>query len=323
MKSKAFFGKMLAAALTFGFVLMLFLAGCPTGDDGGGNGGGGGGGKVPTVTVTQDDAKLVVQWTAVTDAKYYQVVWGAGLVNPPDPLNVTNSTDNIPGTTYTIRGLQNGISYAVWVRGKRADSTYTDYSEKQNATPTVSDEKPGKPVVTVTPEPNGEITINWTAARWATSYDVKVGVATDVAEANTIRWDVDTNTLEYTTNNNLPEGGPKYYVWVVAKNQTQTGTPQSTNSDPKQVTIVESPVDKAALANTTWKSGAGATFVFNNNDTLVYTSSTGTKQDGSYNYVRNNGNGALTLTVGDNGNPVQVTVKGKTFNYSNATFTRQ
>jgi hypothetical protein len=278
---------------------------------------------VPVVTLEPDNTKIHVSWTAVDDAVSYQVVWGTGLNAPPNPLTAANSVDNIQGTTYTIPNLQNGNVYSVWVRGKKANSTYADYSEKKTATPMFSDAPPAKPVVTVTPTDDGQLKISWPEAKGATNYDVRVSVQNDIA-ANPTLVAANVTTTEVTTGTGniqgVPAGGPLYYVWVTAKNVTLGGQTQTTHSDSQQVTIVEFPVNAAAFAGTTWKSGAGATFTFAADGTLVYTPAGGNNpQDGSYTYANPP---ALNLTVGNNA-VVNINVTGKTFTYSGAKFTKQ
>lgn len=314
----------LTGIISLALAFVMFVSACKTDDDGGG--GGGGSANVPAVTLVTDNAKLLVSWTAVSDAVAYQVVWGAGLENPPDPLTGANSVDNISGTSHTIRALGNGTSYSIWVRGKKADSTYTGYSEKKTATPIASDAPPAKPIVTVTPTDDGELEISWTDAQWSTSYDVRVGVQNDLTAATLVAQGINPNPPEATTGTGniqgVPGGGPLYYVWVTAKNVTSGGTTQTNHSDSKQVTIIEAPANEAALLNTTWRSLAGVTFTFNANNALVYTptGAGAAAQDGTYTYANPP---TLVLTLGGGAAAVNATVKGKTFTYNNARYIKQ
>ena len=301
-------------------VLEMALVGCDNGTtDTNDNGG------VPVVTLTPDNGQILVNWTAVNNAVYYQVVWGVNLQTPPAALTLANSVDNIAETNYTISQVNNGNSYSVWVRGKKADSTYTDYSDIKTATPKASDAPPAKPEITVAPTDEGEIRITWPTARGATSYQVRVGVQDDRSQGTVIANNV-INPREVTTDSGgIPSvttagTGPQYYVWVTAANVTAAGTPQSTHSESKIVTVVEPPVNEAAFGGVTWKTAAGATIAFNADKTLVYTptGAGAAAQDGAYTYNRPN----LNLTVGGAA-AVQIQVKGKTFTYSNAKFIRQ
>lgn len=314
--SKTFLTGILGAVL----VLEMALGGCDNGttdNDGGGN--------VPVVTLTPDNGQILVNWTAASGVAYYQVVWGVNLQTPPAALTVANSVDNIAVTNYTINPAVNGNSYSVWVRGKKADSAYTDYSERKTATPQASDAPPAKPEITVTPTDEGEIKVTWPAARGATSYQVTVGVQDDRSQGRVMANNVITPT-EVTTGAGAiasvtnAGAGPQYYVWVTAANVTSAGTAQSTHSDSKTVTVVEPPVNEAAFGGATWKTAAGATIAFNADKTLVYTptGAGAAAQDGAYTYNKP----YLELTVGAAA-AVQILVRGKTFTYSNAKFIRQ
>jgi hypothetical protein len=278
---------------------------------------------VPVVTLEPDNRQIIVTWGDVTGVVSYQVVWAVGVNTPPASLNATNSSaDTITKLSYTISGLTNNSSYSVWVRGKKADGTYTGYSEKQTATPIPSDAPPVKPVITtVTPTDNGEIKIEWEAAKGATTYDVRVGAENNLlSNPRVVASDVTVTTVTTGSGATLgvPVGAARYYVWVTAKNTTTAGVPQSVNSDPKEVNVVQPPENAAAFEGTTWKS-AFTTYEFKPNARVVFTGRTPAEsEEGTYTYNKPD----LNFTLGTRGQVGPLTVKGKTFE-DNGLFTMQ
>lgn len=277
----------------------------------------------PTVTLVQDNGKFTVNWTAVEGAAGYQVVWARSTA-VPETLNNTNSADiSSPNTlTHTVTNLTNNDEYSVWVRAKKADNTYSEYSERKTVTPKdMADEKPGKPTVSITPTNDGQLKIEWTTAQWAKNYKVLISERTSLtsAAANVVTPDNFTDLTITTGGANaqitLPLQGVtnlQYYVWVVALNGNL-----ETESDVATGTIIDAPADKAAFTDTTWKSESGLTYTFSANG-VVYKNAAGTAEgEGTYGYAKP----TLTLTVAATGaqqhpewTPApQITVKGKTF----------
>jgi hypothetical protein len=287
----------------------------------------------PTVTLVRDNGKFTVSWTAVESASGYQVVW-ARSTTVPESLNAANSADiSSPNTrTYTVENAVNGDEYSVWVRAKKADNTYTDYSERKTVTPqNLADEKPGKPAVTVTSTDNGQLKIEWTTAQWADNYKVLISERNSLtsAAANVVTPDNFTGLTITTGSANaritLPLQGVtnlQYYVWVIALNGNL-----ETESDQATGTIIGAPAEKADFAGTTWKSDGGATYTFTA-ASVVYKNMAGTPEgEGTYDYVKPD----LTLTIAAAGTAQhpewtpapQITVEGKTFTINNVTFTKQ
>ncbi|MDR3172403.1 MAG: hypothetical protein LBU17_12425 [Treponema sp.] len=273
----------------------------------------------PTVTLLQDNQKFHVNWTAVTGASGYRVVWGRGFDIPPTTLTAANSFEITSGSTtfYIVTNVTNGDDYNVWVSTKKSDGTYSSYSEKKTVRPMASDAAPAKPVVTVTPTDDGQLRITWPPAQWAEMYSVRINTVNDSMSTTAILNATDIlDTIYTTTDNDLPvPGGPVYYVWVSAKNVGNVVTA----SEAASASVVEPPASAAQLDNTTWISPAGATYKFTVPNSVVFTPSSGAPQDGSFTYLNPP---TLIITIGD-GVAQNTTIKGKTFALGNTTFTKQ
>ena len=310
-------------------LVFVVLTGCPTEDDSGSSGGGG---DAPGgVTVTPDNQRLIVSWTAVSGATGYRVVWGMNITAPPATLTNQNSIEvNAATTTYTITGLTNGNSYSVWAAAKKADNTtYSGYSGIQTATPNASTQAPGKPNVTVTATDSGQLKIDWAAVQYASNYTVRLNTANDIATATTVL--ANTANLTYTTTAaNLSPPTLAYYVWVTATNATP-GASGPTHSDPMPGTILDAPLDDTAVEGI-WRSSGGATYTFTKggtNSVVFKEDGSATKGEGTFGYNKPN----LTLTITPTGGyaappgnmwgNTPVTVSGKTFVVNGVTYTKQ
>jgi hypothetical protein len=257
------------------------------------------------------------------------VVWGRGISTPPTTLNNGNSKDSIIGTSYVIPGLTNNDAYNVWVQGKKADNSYTDYSTMQTATPAVSDAAPVKPVIDAKATDDGEIEISWEAARGATNYIVRVGLFPSIVDSKIVSGgaDLPSTTLKFTTGSTAAASvatlvgvGSTYYVWVTAKN-TNPNPDLTADSDSKEVTVEEAPADADAFENTTWVSGL-TRYEFKANRGVVYIGKIPAESDqGTYTYNKPD----LNFTLDTRGRVGPITVKGKTFKEGggDVTYTRQ
>jgi hypothetical protein len=268
----------------------------------------------------------------VDGATGYQVVW-ARSTTVPDTLTNGNSYEvTSPNTlSYTVSNATNGDEYSVWVRVKKADNSYGDYSDVKTVTPANrADEKPGKPVLTVTPTDDGQLKIEWKEAQWARSYRVLISERSSLSSAaNNIVTPANFTALTITTGANaqitLPLQGVnnlEYYVWVIAENGSY-----ETESDPVTGTIIDAPANKAAFAGTTWKSTGGATYSFTETSVVYKNMNDTSEGEGTYDYAKPDLTLKITpVTAGQHPewNPApQITVRGKTFTISNVTFTKQ
>ena len=210
-------------------------------------------GKPTGVTVTKDDKKLTVAWTAPTDTggtaiTGYKVQWKSG------NQSFGSSREQTAGAADTsddITGLTNGTEYTVRVLATNSvgDGAWSD--EKKGTPSTV----PGKPVVTPSGG-NTEINVSWTidtGGSAITGYTLQYKessvagwAAADVTEVNPAN-DQTSYKIENLTN------GTAYTVRLQATNANGTGV----WSDEEESTPVAGPsvtdVDTEDLAKTTAK----------------------------------------------------------------------
>ena len=210
-------------------------------------------GKPTGVTVTKDDKKLTVAWTAPTDTggtaiTGYKVQWKSG------NQNFGSSRQHTAGAAATsddITGLTNGTEYTVRVLATNSvgDGAWSD--EKKGTPSTV----PGKPVVTPSAG-NTVINVSWTidtGGSAITGYTLQYKdssvagwAAADVTEVNPAN-DQTSYKIENLTN------GTAYTVRVQATNANGTGV----WSDEEQSTPVAGPsvtdVETEDLAKTSAK----------------------------------------------------------------------
>jgi len=162
-------------------------------------------GTAATPTIAAGNGQLTVNWTPITGADEYEVLYGTG-TNPPQTASQTLSA-----TPTTITGLTNGTNYSVWVRGKNSTGTGP-----------VSAAASAKPIddmgaVTVI-SGNGQLTLNWAAVAGADDYEVYHSEASTMPGTASQTISTITATISGLTN------GTTYYVWVKPKNDNGTGT---------------------------------------------------------------------------------------------------
>ena len=100
--------------------------------------------QVTGLTVASDNARLVMNWTAVDNATGYKVQWKSD----GQDYNTGNRQFTIPSgttTSHTITGLANGTEYTVRVSATRTDANDGPPSAEETGTPAV----PTAPGVTV------------------------------------------------------------------------------------------------------------------------------------------------------------------------------
>ena len=155
--------------------------------------------------LTPGSSCLQVSWSAVTGATSYQVYYATSSSGQKTQF----------GTDYTesscaITGLANGTAYYVWITAKNSKGS-SDYSLAASGTPVPIPAAPGAPALTAG---DRQITVDWTAVTWATSYQVWYYSSNNIGSASQYGNDITGTTCTITGINN----GTRYYVWVKAKN---------------------------------------------------------------------------------------------------------
>ena len=203
-------------------------------------------GKPTGVTVTEDDKKLTVAWTAPTDTggtaiTGFKVQWKSGNQNfggDPSRQHTAGAAD----TSHDITGLTNGTEYTVRVLATNSVGDGA-WSDEKNGTPSTV---PGKPVVTPSAG-NTEINVSWTidtGGSAITGYTLQYKessvagwAAADVTEVNPAN-DQTSYKIENLTN------GTAYTVRLQATNANGTGA----WSDEKSETPTAKPPPSVTIA---------------------------------------------------------------------------
>ena len=243
-------------------VLALALAACPTG-------GGGGGGDVPlqpeqstapsapsAPVVVAAEERLTITWNAVAGASAYEVWYGTG----NNSASATKYGADVTGTTATITGLTNGITYYMWIKAKNIIGTsgFSPSATGTPALPTAAPTAPGAP--TLTPG-NAQIVVSWNAVAGASAYEVWYGTGNNSARATKYGADVTGNMVTITGLTN----GITYYVWIKATNSRGTsdfspsaiGTPALSISTPAAPAMPTLEPGNARIV-VSWSAVAGA-----------------------------------------------------------------
>ena len=212
----------------------------------------------PTITdITHGHQKLIVTWTAPTDADTggsditgYIVQWKKGT----DPYNATNQATP-PASPYEITNLLNGTEYTVRVFA--VNESYPDEpSDESNEMTGTPSTKPQPPTdVTITGFGDESLAVSWTSPTNAdtggspvTGFKIQWKLNSD-ADWNTNTYteiDDDDNQSPYTIEGVLTNG-TKYDVRVIAVNingdsresGSATGTPSKKPNPPTGVDITD------------------------------------------------------------------------------------
>ena len=120
--------------------------------------------QVTGVTLTPDNAQLVVNWSAVYNATGYRVQWKSG----GEDYNTGDrqyTVDSGSTTTYTIGSLANGTEYTVRVIATRTGYNDGTPSDEKKGTPTAPNLLPGAPPpdLMATASGQNQINLSWTA----------------------------------------------------------------------------------------------------------------------------------------------------------------
>ncbi len=128
------------------------------------------------VTATAGDGQAAVNWTAVTGATSYNLYYSttSGVAG----IKINGITT---GTSYTLTGLTNGVKYYLTVTASKS-GTESVGSAQISATPLAT--APGAPTGVNAAAGSGQVTISWTGAKGATSYNVYYRTTSGVTIAN-------------------------------------------------------------------------------------------------------------------------------------------
>lgn len=237
--------------LLFAFIATLFISAC-----------GGGGSSTPPaptapaapagVTVTAGNTQITLGWTADTGATSYNIYYrtSAG-VTTANGTKVANATAGTP-----ITGLVNGTTYYLAATALNTIGE-SALSAEVSAVPALA-----APTGVSAAAGNNQITVSWTAAAGAASYNIYYGTVAGVTTAN------QTKVIGATSGTAITGlvNGTKYYVVVTSVNASGESvvssevnatpvTPPPPPSAPKGVSIASG----NAQATLTWQSVTGAT----------------------------------------------------------------
>ncbi len=166
--------------------------------------------SAPTLkTASAGDRQATLTWSAVSDAKNYDVLYGINSGAYTTTLNLGNVT------TYAVPGLTNGTKYYFVVRAKNGPKVSVN-SNQLNATPQAPVVIPSAPTLNNASAGNGQVTLSWNSVSNATGYKVKY--ATSSGNYTTV---VDVGNVTSYNVTNLTNG-TTYYFAVVAYNSAGT-----------------------------------------------------------------------------------------------------
>lgn len=118
------------------------------------------------------DGQVVLSWNAMPRSVTYAVYRFEGTEAPLDPAQWIQVVEAVRGTSYTVTGLTNGLSYVFAVKSANAGGV-SDFSGTAVATPGAP-----QPQLPEAPDPlsatagNGQVTLNWNSVAGAVSYAV-------------------------------------------------------------------------------------------------------------------------------------------------------
>ena len=164
--------------------------------------------------VTIGNAQLILTWDPSPTATTYSV----RRYSTDSTTTVAQTYADQSGTTITITGLGNGITYWFDIRG-RNNAGYGDASVRISGRPNVV---PGTPIV-IAESGNGQVNLNWNAVTGAASYIVRrYSSQTTTTIAQTYTSTTNTSFVVRGLSNNV-----RYWFDVRATNNAGTGTPSA------------------------------------------------------------------------------------------------
>lgn len=207
------------------------------------------------VTAVAGTSQATVSWSAVTGATSYNVYYSptAGVTK----ANATNSLTGQSGTTCTVPSLLNGTPYYFVVTAVSANGE-SIASDEVSATPLA---RPSGIQVTAG---DSQVTVSWTAAAGATSYNIYYSQASgQETTASGVK------LTNQTSPQVIPglQNGTTYYFVVTAVNATgesvvsseKSATPAATPQPPASPTGVKVSSPGIGQMSVSWTAVVGAT----------------------------------------------------------------
>jgi len=223
--------------------------------------------KIPTVAPATPSSpiliagsrELTVSWQAVKLASSYEI-W-AGKSN--NSAQAQKQGNDITGdiTETVITGLENETTYYVWIKAKNIVGT-SGFSLPANAKTSAFAALPLSPATPSISPGSRTLTVTWSAAEGALSYEVWVGVTDNPLNAQKHGGDVSGTSIMLTGLVNETT----YYVWVKAKNAIGTselsprasGTPSVFAATPPAPQTAPTVIAGSGQLTVNWQTAEGA-----------------------------------------------------------------
>ena len=187
-----------------------------------------------TPAVAAGSKTLTVSWQTVEGALSYELWTGT----ESNALSAAKYGGDITGTSATIPGLTNGITYYFWLKAKNLNGS-SGLSPMASGTPTALAVTPLAPAAA--PQVTAgdrQLSLSWQAVDGATHYELWAGTSADSSQATKRGGDVTglSGVISQLTN------GTPYYVWIKAKNSVGTsGFSPGASGMPSMFTAVPQP----------------------------------------------------------------------------------
>ena len=200
---------------------------------------------------TAGNAQVSLSWTAAAGATSYNVLRSTSKGSGYQPV-----VSGITTTSYVNTGLSNGTTYYYVVTASNSAGT-SGYSNEASATPKVT--VPAPPSGLVATAGNAQVSLSWTAAAGATSYNV-LRSTTKGSGYRSVATGV---TSPSYVNTGLTNGTTYYYVVTATNSAGTSGYSNEASATPK-VTVPAPPSGLVATAGNaqvslTWSASTGAT----------------------------------------------------------------
>jgi choice-of-anchor A domain-containing protein len=267
---------------------------------------------VPTATATPGDGRVVLSWTASAGATSYFVESRTASQTEYTPIaHVTT------GTTYTHMNLSNGTTYYYVVTADKGSCSSLP-SDPVSATPTAPCTQVAPTGLTANPG-SQQVTLTWTAAAGATSYEVSRSATSGTGY--TLVGTVNAPTTTFLDSDGTLVNGVTYYYVVTAHNgicgspdsaevsampgctppAVPTGVTATANNNDGSITVAWGPVTGTTGYTVSRSTAANGTYspVSTNQTNTTYTDSTGLTSGTTYYYeVSANNAGGTCASAG-------------------------
>lgn len=253
--------------------------------------------QAPTISsIDGGDASVIVTWTPVSGASYYNLYWAA------DSTVSRLTGTRISGVTppYTITGLADSTQYAVVVTAVNTSGE----SNASSVAKTVTQSLPAAPAITKIVSGSGEATVSWSTVSGATSYNLywAAGTTVNISKANKI-----SNATSPMTVSGLATGTHYSFAVTTVENSMESdpSTVVGALTEPKSYLFAANAGDNSASV---FAIGAGGSlaplpsspFVVGNNPTSV--ASADINGDGKPDLITTNKNdGTVSVLLNTNG----------------------